>query len=110
MKIAIISLETFFIEIFSIVKNVIKRIIHHKLPTPWSIGNKGNVLLIPGFTESWQDLEEIGNYLNTLGYKIYIISKFNTTFLSIRACSRIIKKFILKNNLNNLVLVGHSKG
>ena len=79
-------------------------------PEEWFIGHRGNILFIPGFSESWQDLLEIGNYLNKLGFSIITMNKFNSTFLGVKACSKKIRDYILENNLTDLVLVGHSKG
>lgn len=87
-----------------------KFFVSHFPPQKWSVGNKGNVILVPGFMDDHVFLTAIANALNAIGYKIHILKDFDTTFQSIQDLAQELVSFIQANNLDNIVLVAHSKG
>lgn len=79
-------------------------------PKEWSRGDKGNVILIPGFADNHYYLTYIGNELNHLGFKIHVLSNFNTTRYTIDRLAARLAKYIKTNDLDDVILIGHSKG
>jgi hypothetical protein len=76
----------------------------------WSYGTRGNIILVPGFFESWSCLATIGNHLNHLGFRVWPIADTRLKFASLSLCAEIVNNFISHNKLSDVVLVSHSKG
>lgn len=79
-------------------------------PAEWKNGNTGDILLVPGFDETWVFLETIGNYFNNKGYKIHTVSTIEPNVKPIKYCVGEVMKYIVKNNLTNVIIMSHSKG
>lgn len=94
--------------------SITKYFISHKIPTYWANGDKGDVILVPGFADDHIFLMKIGEELNKNGYKIHSatqsIKGFNTTTLSVQELATKLAGYIAQNNMTNIILVGHSKG
>ena len=96
-------------EYFLIVYFWLLPFIKRKPPANWGFGEKGNVILIPGFQETYLSLYFVANYLNANGYKIHIIQNFNS-LAKIEQSFRKLEEFILKISHDDLILLSHSKG
>jgi triacylglycerol esterase/lipase EstA (alpha/beta hydrolase family) len=83
--------------------------IKHSLPEEWSVGEKGTVVLIPGFHESNYCFLDLGNQLNKHGYRIVTIPDFKSTEL-VKTISAKLERFLATLNDSNIMLVSHSKG
>ncbi len=83
--------------------------LYTKQPIKWKIGKKGNVILLPGYAESFLFLWTIGNLLNNLGYRIWVLEDFKSTGRIDDETKKFVP-FIKNNNLTNIILVGHSRG
>lgn len=62
-----------FAEYVLITKNQLKSFVKRSPPQNWSEGDKGTILIIPGFLETWVFLETIGNVLSQQGYRILTV-------------------------------------
>lgn len=103
-------LYDFVLEYLLIGKLHLQSILMSKSSASWSKGNKGDVILIPGFNSTWVSLQTIADNLNKLGYRIHTIQEFNSNFLLIDKCVKILDKYIKDNDLKDVVLLSHSKG
>lgn len=77
-------------------------------PEHWSVGEKGDVVLIPGFNESWYFFYDLANAINKFGYRVHIF-EYNT-YKRIDETAEILEKYIQDHNLKKATLIGHSKG
>ena len=81
-----------------------------KVPLRWSVGTKGDIILLQGFGEPWCFLESVGNHFNTLGYRIHTITKLQYNSLSISTSATLLEEFIAIHKLKQVYLIAHSKG
>lgn len=79
-------------------------------PAAWKVGHKGDVVLVPGFSETWVCLEYLANHLNNLGYKIHVVPDLNYSFASISVSAEILWSYIERHRLKKVYLLAHSKG
>lgn len=79
-------------------------------PAKWSVGNKGDIILVLGFGETWRFLENIGNHLNQLGFRIHTIPEFSYNTLPISSSVQKLEDFVEYKNLTKVILLSHSKG
>ncbi|MBP7875514.1 hypothetical protein KA012_00780 [Candidatus Woesebacteria bacterium] len=97
-------------EYILIIKYKRKSVLFRKPPTAWSQGSRGNVVIVPGFGETWTGLATIATSLNTRGYKIFIVHALGRNFIPLESGVRMVKDLIEQENLKNVVLLSHSKG
>lgn len=81
-----------------------------KPPEFWKKGTKGDIILIQGWGEVWTFQEKIAHYLNKQGYSIHVLSALERNTYPMDYCLNCLEEYIAANKLNNLILVGHSKG
>lgn len=82
----------------------------NKPPVSWSKGKKGDIVLIQGLLSNPLDLEKLGNHLNSIGYRIHILQKLRNNTMKTKKAMGILENYISTNRLENIILVGHSKG
>jgi hypothetical protein len=107
------ALNTVFeldVEYLNIVKKHIEALFFINPPKKWREGTRGDIVLLPGFAETWVFFRTIGNGLNLLGYRIHTIGSLGRNFDSINVSVAKVKKFIESNHLQNIILLSHSKG
>lgn len=75
----------------------------------WKIGEKRNVLLIQGISETFVYLKTIGNALNNDGYRINFLTSYSPNDKIENIAEKIVE-FIKNKNLQNLNIITHSKG
>lgn len=79
-------------------------------PPDWSIGNKGHIILIPGYSGHWSFFFSLANSLNQEGYRIHVLPEIESFFLPAEESAQRIKKYLELHNLKNTILLGHSRG
>ncbi len=79
-------------------------------PKEWQVGNKGDVILIPGANARWISLKKIALAIHKQGYKIHFIKKLKDNSKPVADAVKDVTDYINNNNLKNVVLIGHSKG
>ena len=97
-------------EYIFMIHNYCRSFMPMSVPNSWQNGERGDVILIQGFNERLFTFKKIGNFVNALGYKVYHIKKLDRNFITLAEGVKIIKQFILENNLEEVVLLSHSKG
>ena len=80
------------------------------VPTHWRRGDKGDVILIPGYSVPWNFMEQIADALNHEGYTIHVVSKLSHTTLPILRCAEVLHTYISDNHLTDVLIVSFSKG
>lgn len=86
----------------------VARYIYRTLPEEWQEGDR-TVVIIPGFNGHWSAYKRLGDYLNRNGYKIHIDPKYNS-YQNIEKIATHTYEYILKEDLKDIVVIGHSKG
>ena len=94
-------------EYLLILKNKIVGL-YSKVPSKYSQGTKGDVVIIIGLNDTWNFLKTVANHLNSQGYRIHF-PKFNTRS-TIKLCTRDVLQYIDELKLINVILITHSKG
>ena len=79
------------------------------IPASWLQGSKNPVVVIPGFHETFWFLKKLVVFFNFRGYPIHIISPFISTD-TVFNLSMLVGDYIKNNNLNDVILLTHSKG
>jgi hypothetical protein len=92
------------------IKNKIYEQIYTNYPSKWNSGTKGNVILIPGWNETWFVLKTIGDELNNSGYKVHVISELKDNKLSVLETLKTVESYIEEIKTKEIILVCHSKG
>lgn len=100
----------FIEEYLLIVRKQIATLLFRTPPQQWNIGPKGNVIILPGFTETWTFLQTCADYLNKLGYRIYVVDTLGRNTSPIKADVEKVKQFIDTKKLDNIIFLTHSKG
>jgi len=77
-------------------------------PNQYLNGSKIAICLI-GVNENWYFLKYIADILNKNEYKIIFLENYDYS-KPINKLTLIVRKYIKNNDLNNVILVGHSKG
>lgn len=84
--------------------------LYTSVPREWSAGHKGDVILLPGFFETWVFLATIGTELNKTGFRIHVLPALEYNTLPLDTCVQIVNDYIQTKKLDNTVLLSHSKG
>ena len=87
--------------------------IHQKPPKDYlgyAIKDKNPVILIPGNSNKWGFLKKLADTISNLGHPIYISQKLGLNLFDIPTSAKIVREIIDDNKLENVVLIGHSKG
>lgn len=71
---------------------------------------KPPVILLSGLAERWGFLKTIGDFIAKNDYPVYIVPKLKSNFKTVSESAVIINEIIEKNNLQNVIIIGHSKG
>ncbi len=79
-------------------------------PEEWRTGDKGDVILVPGFEETWVAFRTLSNFLNSKGYKIHRIPFLEPNTYPIQSGVSKVEEYINKQGLKKVILLAHSKG
>lgn len=75
----------------------------------WKIGNKGNILCLPGWGGSIYDFEYFANHFSKKGFQIHHLDKYNS-LKNVKGLAQEVNTYILNHNLYNFTILAHSKG
>lgn len=81
-----------------------------EVPKEWAEGKKGDVILIQGLGENWRFLKYIGDYINSYGFRVHILTELRNNTESVENGVKIVERYLQENKLNKVILVTHSKG
>lgn len=79
-------------------------------PANWKVGTNREVLLLPGFLETWIFMEIIGNHLNKKGYRVHVVKELKRNTAPVEEQMKFVEKYVSQNKLKNLIIISHSKG
>jgi len=79
-------------------------------PEGWSCGQRGDVLMIHGYAGSWISMRFLGDACNKAGYRVHILTGLRANTMPLKRGVELAEKYISEHKLNNLVVIGHSKG
>ena len=86
----------------------------HKNPPEHYLGfvinKKAPIILIPGISNKWGFLKHLGDSISAKGHPVYIVNELKFNVFDIPTSVKIIRGIIDKNNLEKVIIVGHSKG
>ena len=86
----------------------------HKNPPKHYLGyvvkNKAPIILIPGISNKWGFLKRLGDSISMLGHPVYVVRELGFNLLDIPQSAKIVRRIAAQNNLENAIVVGHSKG
>lgn len=69
------------------------------------------IVFLPGIFERWTFLKPLADHISKLGHPVYVVPQLGSNnLLDIPTSAKIVYEVISKNNLSNVVIVGHSKG
>jgi triacylglycerol lipase len=103
-----------FIEFILEYKLILQRTIEQSKsihpPEKWLHGKKGDVIIIPGFNETWVFQKTLAEFLNEKGYSIHTISTIDHNTHTIAHCVKEIETYVRIKELKDVILLAHSKG
>jgi triacylglycerol lipase len=99
-----------FLDLLTVPIAKLNNFITNAPPSNWSVGEKGDVILVHGFGDKWSYLTKIGNSVNSLGYKVHVLQELGRNTFKIAMCSRILENYIQEKSIKNAVVICHSKG
>jgi pimeloyl-ACP methyl ester carboxylesterase len=79
-------------------------------PKKWKNGDKGDVVLIPGANAWWISLKKIAKSIYKKGYRVHFVKKLKNNSKLVLSGVADVAEYIKTNNLNDVILIGHSKG
>lgn len=74
------------------------------------VEKKNPVVLIPGLRAKWHFLTMLVDQLSRNGHPMYVVKELGYNTDEIRRSADLVRKFIESRNLENVVIVAHSKG
>lgn len=109
-------MDTFYYWFVDYLYRVLGEIQMHVFQTPpaYFIQNaqkdKSPIILLAGLTLKWGFLKQIGDILSSRGFPIYIVPKLGSNLQTIPKSAALVREIIDKNDLKNVIIIGHSKG
>ncbi len=98
------------IDIYLILRNHVLAFLTPHPPQSWSVGDKGDVILLQGHNAEWVSLKKIGKAIHKKGYRIHFVEKIGSDMKSVPEATKDVEEYIHKNKLENIIVIGHSKG
>lgn len=68
------------------------------------------VILVPGLAFRWGFLKHLGDKISSRGYPVYVVPELGSNLLDISKSAKFVREILEENNLNNVIIVTHSKG
>lgn len=68
------------------------------------------VLVIQGYLNKWGFMKRLADEISLLGYPVYVFPQLGNNLKNIAMSAEIVYSLIDKEKLNNVIIVGHSKG
>ena len=72
--------------------------------------SKGNLLLVQGVNNYFTFMLPLGRFLKNQGYNVYFVKSLGFNMAPVPKCAQRIKELVEQKNLDNLIIIGHSKG
>jgi triacylglycerol lipase len=72
--------------------------------------NRPAIILIPGLHEKWQFLKTVADPISLTGCPVYIVEQLGYNTKAIDDSAKLIRELIDEKNLNNIIIIAHSKG
>jgi|WetSurMetagenome_2_1015567.scaffolds.fasta_scaffold00331_7 triacylglycerol lipase len=72
--------------------------------------NRPTIILIPGLHEKWHFLKTVADPISLTGCPVYIAEQLGYNDKAIDYSAKLIRKLIEEKNLNNIIIIAHSKG
>jgi len=80
-------------------------------PVPLKTDNgKVPILMIQGLYNRWNSMRSLAEHLSKNGYPVYLLPQLGRNSGPIPAMAGIVRKFIAEKGLQNIIIIGHSKG
>lgn len=101
------------IDYFYLLRGYLSMLIHKNPPSHYLdfvVKGKVPIILIPGISNKWGFLKYLGDKISAKGHPVYIVPKLKFNSFDIPTSAKIVREIIDKNNLENAVIIGHSKG
>ncbi len=99
-----------FSDYYQLAKAQLKSFVALPIPKHWSSGDKGDIVLIPGLYEKWHFMKSLGEKLSKAGYRIHVIKNLGRNIKSIDFGTKKLSEYLNQHNINNAIIVAHSKG
>jgi triacylglycerol lipase len=87
--------------------------IHRKPPKRYlnhATKGKNPIVIIQGKSNRWGFMKKLSDAMSKLGHPVYIAKDLGSNRFDIKTSAKIVRHVIEKNNLRNVILLGHSKG
>lgn len=98
------------IDILVSVKFFILGLFDHDPPEGWIESGHTDVILIPGFSESWILMRKLGLYFNDKGYRVHVLKELGNMYDNVEELADMINNYTNEHGLKKYYLVTHSKG
>src|SRR5918993_314900 len=73
-------------------------------------GPKAPVLIIPGVYESWRFMQPVAEHLYRGGHPVHVLDKLGYNTGAIPAMAEIVRDYLQREELTDVIVVAHSKG
>lgn len=73
-------------------------------------GSGRPVLLLPGVYETWHFLEPVALHLHSLGHPVHVVPEFGRNLRPIAEMAELARRYLVRGDLRDIAIVGHSKG
>jgi triacylglycerol lipase len=100
-------------EVARLVEKHASFVIHSRPPEHYLghiVEGKTPVILLPGITSKWLHMRSLGDPISLAGHPVYVISELKDNMYNVPVLAGMVRDFILERELENILLVGHSKG
>ncbi len=109
MKHIIPKIKDWFPELVGLTRmHIVKKTPSHYLG--YVLDSKVPVVMITGIFNRWAFYKPLLDQISLKGHPVYVVHTLGDNIKDIPSSAKIVKDFIEKNNLANVVLVSHSKG
>lgn len=101
------------IDYFFLLRGRVETLVYRNSPDNYikqNTHNGINIILIQGINASWVYLKKIGDELSGRGYSVYTIPELGRNMDLNSVDAKKVVRFIIENNLQNVVIIAHSKG
>lgn len=72
--------------------------------------NKSPIILIPGVYSKWQFLKAVADPISLKGHPVYVVERLGYNTRTIDHSAKLIRELIDEKNLQNVIIIAHSKG
>lgn len=73
-------------------------------------GDKAPVVLLPGIYEPWQFMHPVASHLHEKGHPVHAVTALGYNRGTVPAMAELVAQYLRERDLNDVVLVAHSKG